>query len=153
VRRDEEIVLARMRGRSWRGIAAEHGLSERQCQAIMREYRESHPTIRGRDPMELLDEMLERWEGAQDQLAEIAATSKHDATRVGAIRTSLDAMRAQADLLVAVGVLPRDLGAFQREVDARQAVRTILGVFERHAVSIEAQDEIRAALSPNGSRG
>jgi hypothetical protein len=31
-------------------------------------------------------------------------------------------------------------------------VTTILGVFERHAVSIEAQEEIRAALSPNGAQ-
>jgi hypothetical protein len=152
VRRDDEIVMARMRGRSWRGIATEHGLSERQCQAIMREHRESNPTIRGRDPMELLDEMLERWEGAQDQLAEIAATSKHDATRVGAIRTSLDAMRAQAELLAAVGVLPRDMGTIKRGLDVPRAVTTIFDIFDRHAVPIEAQREIRAALSANGGR-
>jgi hypothetical protein len=94
-RRDDEIVKARMDGTSWRSIASEHSLSQRQCLTIMREYRQSIPTVRGRDPLELLDEMLERYEGAQDQLAEIAASSTHDTTRVGAIRTSLDGLTAQ----------------------------------------------------------
>jgi hypothetical protein len=152
--RDDEIVKARMCGRSWRGIAADHSLSERQCQAVMKEYRESNPTLRHRDPLELLDEMLERFEGAQDQLAEIAATSPHDATRVGAIRTALDAMRAQAQLLAAVGVLPRELREVRREVDARRVVTVILDVFQRHGVPVEAQREVVATLGArNGSVG
>ena len=106
--RDNEIVAARVRGQSWTTIAANYGLSERQCQTILQDYRASHPRLRQRDPIEIVDDMLDYYQGAQEELAEIAATSKHDATRVDAIRTRLDALAAQASLLRAVGVLPRD---------------------------------------------
>jgi hypothetical protein len=117
--RDNEIVAARMRGQSWMTIAANYGLSERQCQQILADYRASHPRLRQRDPIEIVDDMLDHYQGAQEELAEISATSKHDATRVGAIRTRLDALAAQASLLRAVGVLPRDLGVLRADIDAQ----------------------------------
>ncbi len=92
--RDNQIVAARMRGQSWTTIAANYGLSERQCENVLADYRASHPRLRERDPLELLDDMLDHYQGAQEELAEISATSKHDATRVGAIRTRLDALAA-----------------------------------------------------------
>jgi hypothetical protein len=82
VDRDNQIVRARMRGLSWATIAATCELSERQCQTILADYRASHPRLRERDPLELLDDMLVHYQGAQEELAEISATSKHDATRV-----------------------------------------------------------------------
>jgi hypothetical protein len=94
--RDNQIVAARMRGQSWTTIAANYGLSERQYQQVLADYRASHPRLRERDPLELLDDMLDHYQGAQEELAEISATSKHDATRVGAIRTRLEALAAQA---------------------------------------------------------
>ena len=150
VARDDAIVRARMRGRSWAAIANEHDLSERQCQEIMRAYRESHPRMRSRDPLELLDEMLERYEAAGEELAEISATSKHDATRVGAIRTRLDALVAQTNLLMLVGVLPRDLGQLRHDLDVQELARQTLAVFDRHGVSIEAKRELLLVLRANG---
>jgi hypothetical protein len=41
--RDNQIVAARMRGQSWTTIAANYGLSERQCQNVLADYRASHP--------------------------------------------------------------------------------------------------------------
>jgi hypothetical protein len=99
-----------MRGLSWSMIAESYGLSERQCQAILSDYRASHPRLRERDPIEIVDEMLDRYEATQEELALVSATTKHDATRVGAIRTRLHALDAQTNLLMLVGVLPRDLG-------------------------------------------
>ena len=49
--------------------------------------------------------MLDRYEAAQEELAIVSATTTHDATRVGAIRTRLDALASQANLLMMVGVL------------------------------------------------
>lgn len=152
-RRDDEIVRARMLGRSWASIATEHSLSQRQCQSIMREYRASNPTVRDRDPIELLDDMLERYEGAQDQLAEIAASSTHDATRVGAIRTSLEALRAQADLLVGVGVLPSSLNSFRLEADVKRTADAIFEALDRCEVPDAVYESIETALeSANGYR-
>jgi hypothetical protein len=146
VARDDAIVAERMRGRSWAAIANEHDLTERQCQAIMRAYRESHPLMRSRDPLELLDDMLERLQGAQEELAEISATTKHDATRVGAIRTRLVALAAQTNLLMLVGVLPGDLRQFRLDLDVQELARKTLAVFDEHGVPVEAKRALLLAL-------
>ena len=148
--RDNQIVAARMRGLLWATIAATHELSERQCQQILEDYRANHPRLRQRDPLELLDELLDGYQGAQEELAEISATSNHDATRVGAIRTRLDARVAQTNLLMLVGVLPRNLGQLRHDVDVQELARQTLAVFDRHGVSIEAKRELLLALRANG---
>ena len=112
----------------------------------MAEYRNSNPSLRHRDPIDVLDEMLERYEGAQDALASIASSTAHAATRVGAIRTSLDALRMQTDLLIAVGVLPRDLGALGVQQDTRRTVEGILDVLDRHQVEPSVERDMLAAI-------
>ncbi len=146
VARDDAIVCARMRGRSWAAIASAHDLSERQCQQILQDYRASHPRLRQRDPLELLDDMLDQYQGAQEELAEISATTKHDATRVGAIRTRLVALEAQTNVLMLVGVLPRDLGRFRFDLDVQELCRKTLAVFDAHGVPIEAKRALVLAL-------
>jgi hypothetical protein len=146
LRRDNQIVVARMRGMSWSTIASTFDLSERQCQAILADYRESHPRLRERDPIEILDEILDRYEAAQEELALVSATTKHDGTRVGAIRTRLDTMTAQANLLTAVGVLPRDAGVLRNHIDARLISRELIAILERYDVPDEACDDIIEAL-------
>jgi hypothetical protein len=79
---------------------------------------------------------------------EISATSKHDATRVGAIRTRLDALAAQTNLLMLVGVLPRNLGQLRHDVDVQELARQTLAVFDRHGVPIEAKRELLLVLRP-----
>jgi hypothetical protein len=144
--RDNQIVGARMRGLSWATIAATYELSERQCQAILADYRASQPRLRERDPVEIVDDMLDRYEAAQEELALVSATTKHDATRVGAIRTRLDALAAQANILMMVGVLPRDLGVLRNEIDARAIARDIATVMSRFNVSEDAQRAMVDAL-------
>jgi hypothetical protein len=142
LRRDDQIVTARMRGLSWSTIAATYDLSERQCQEILTDYRESHPRLRERDPIDILDDMLDRYDAAQEELALVSATTRHDATRVGAIRTRLDALAAQANLLMAVGVLPRNLGVLRDDIDAREIARALVGVIERYDIPHEAQQDV-----------
>ena len=146
--RDNEIVAARIRGQSWTTIAANYGLSERQCQNVLADYRASHPRLREPDPIEILDDMLDHYQGAQEEFAEISATSKHDATRVGAIRTRREALAAQASLLRAVGVLPRDLGVLRADIDAQAMAGQANDVLNRFGVSMEARRALLAALSP-----
>ena len=146
--RDNEIVAARIRGQSWTTIAANYGLSERQCQQILADYRASHPRLRQRDPIEIVDDTLDHYQGAQEESAEISATRKHDATRVGALRTRLDALGAQANLLRAVGVLPRDLGVLRADIDAQAMAPQANDVFNRLGVSVDARRALFNALSP-----
>ena len=149
IARDNEIVAARMRGLSWTTIAGSFGLTERQCQHILADYRASHPRLRERDPIEIVDDMLDIYQGAQEELAEISATTTHAATRVGAIRTRLDAQAAQINLLMLVGVLPRDLGQLRHDLDVQELARQTLAVFDRHGVSIEAKRELLLVLRAN----
>ena len=146
--RDNEIVAARMRGLSWATIAGSFGLTERQCQNILADYRASHPRLRERDPIEIVEDMIDRYEAAQEELALVSATTKHDATRVGAIRTRLAALAEQANLLMLVGVLPRDLGVLRAEIDAQAMAQQAMDVLDRFGVPMEGRRALIAALSP-----
>ena len=148
--RDNQIVAACMRGLSWTTIAARYELSERQCQQILANYRASHPRLRERDPIEILDDMLDRSEAAQEELALVSATTKQDATRVGAIRTRLNALDAQTNLLILVGVLPRDLGQLRLDLDVQELARKILAVFDEFDVPIEARRALLVVLKSTG---
>jgi hypothetical protein len=66
-------------------------------------------------------------------------TTKHDATRVGAIRTRLGALEAQANLLMLVGVLPRDLGVLRTDIDAQAMAGQAIDVLNRFGVPLEAR--------------
>ena len=150
--RDNGIVAARMRGLSWVTIAARYGLSERQCQTILADYRASHPRLRERDPVEILDDMLDAYAAAQEDLAMVAATTKHDATKAGAIRTRIDALAAQTHLLMQVGVLPRDLGVLRADIDVRAMAREMVAVLNEFEVPVEARRGCltRSAPAKNG---
>ena len=148
--RDNEIVAGRMRGLSWPTIAARYELTERQCQHVLADFRASHPRLRERDPIEIVDDMLERYEAAQEELALVSATTNHDATRVGAIRTRLAALEAQANLLMLVGVLPRDLGQLRHDLDVQQLATNILAVFAEYNVPIEVKQALLRVLKRNG---
>ena len=150
--RDNHIVAARMRGLSWATIAATHELSERQCQTILADYRGSHPRLRERDPIEILNDMLDRYEAAQEELALVSATTKHEATRVGAIRTRLDALAAQTKLLIAVGVLPRDLGVLRHDIEVRAIAGEMVAVLTKFEVPVEARRALLDALSTRKNR-
>ena len=83
-------------------------------------------------------------------MSEISATTTHAATRVGAIRTRLEALARQTDLLMVVGVLPRDLGRLRVDVDVQVLTTAILDVFNRHGVSVEVTRDLLLVLKGNG---
>jgi hypothetical protein len=149
--RDAAIVAARSEGLSWEAIAAEHGVSARQCRTIVNEYGKAGITPRLRDPVEVVDQMLERYEDFQERLILIADSATNDSARVGAIRAAIDAMRSQAELMQAIGVLPRDLGQMKVEIDVRHVARAAIDVLDRNGVPVEVQRELIAAVSGDRS--
>jgi hypothetical protein len=147
VQRDRALVADRNRGLTWSAIALRHGLQERQARQIYAEWRDSEePTLVQRDPVQWLEETLDRYESIIGELASTAESADNTAARVGALKAQMDAMGRQTELLVASGLLPRNLGVVRYEIDMRKAAQTILRVLEEHGVGSDVLRDIREAL-------
>lgn len=140
------MVRARARGLGWAEISARLALSERQCRRVVAEFRETGPRLHEMDPVETIEEALEQFDSAIEDLALLAEKSQHDGVRLGATRSRLDALRGKLELMRAVGVLPRDLGRLKIEVDVRHTARAILDVFEAYSVPHEVQEAVVEAV-------
>jgi hypothetical protein len=153
VTRDRAVVIDRLNGLSWPIVAQRNGLRERQCRAIFTEWRsQEKSTLDERDPVEWLEEALDRYEAIISRLALTAEVADNDAARVGALRAQMDAMSRQTELLVASGLLPRNLGVVKYQTDVRRAGKVIHDVLVAHGVSEEALLEIRDCLRDAESR-
>jgi hypothetical protein len=140
--RNFAVFEARVRGIAWARIATEHGISERQAQRLYAEQRENRPSLASRDPVEAVEELLDGYDAALEDLALLGRDTSHDGTRLGAIRGRLDVIRAKYELLAAVGVLPADLGRLSVEIDVRRTMDTMIEVLERHGVDEAVFDEL-----------
>jgi hypothetical protein len=146
--RNLRIVEDRARGLGWSRIARNHDVTDRHARRIVAEYRESEPSLLERDPVEVVEETLAAYEAAIDDLADLAAETDHDSTRLGAIKARLDVHHARIDLLRTVGVLPRDLGAVGVVLDARRIAVRLTEVLGRDGVSESVRSDILDAIDP-----
>ena len=135
--RNCEIITARIRGLSWATIARTYGLSERQCQQILRDYRGTNPTLRHHDPLDIIDGVIEGLQGAIEELALISATTRSDSVRVSAINAKLNVHAQIVKTLQTIGVLPNDLGVLRFEVDARIMAERVIGVIDQYNLPAE----------------
>jgi hypothetical protein len=151
VQRDRALVADRNRGLTWSVVARRHGLQERQARQIYAEWRDSEePALVQRDPVEWLEETLDRYDSIIGELASTAECADNTAARVGALKAQMDAMSRQTELLVASGLLPRNLGVVRYETDMRQAARTIVAVLRQHGVRPDVLRDIQQALRTPG---
>lgn len=144
--RDADIVAARLRGLGWAQIARTYGLTVRRVQQIFAAWRQENKTLRHQDPLDIVDELLEQYQGAAEELALVAVNADNTSARVGAIRARMEAMKNIAELLQAVGVLPKDLGTLRVEMDVRYVAETILRVFDEEDVPERVQQRILQVL-------
>jgi DNA-binding Lrp family transcriptional regulator len=155
--RNSEIVAAKLRGIPWSTISETFGVSPRQCKNIMKQYRETNPTLRHHDPVDIVDELLEGYQGIIEELALVSARSNNDAVRVGAINAKMSAYGKVAELLQAIGVLPHDLGQLRVVIDGRMVAESVVdvlrefregGVIEGQVME-ELEDRLIEALEGN----
>lgn len=147
--RNASIFEARIRGFGWTEIALEHGVSKRQAQRIHADVCQASPKQRvRRDPEEAVEELLAGYDAAIADYAALARDSKHDGTRLGALRGRIEMQVAKFEAMMATGVLPSSLGQVAAVIDGRQTAEKIIAVFDRHGVSMEAKREVRLALDP-----
>lgn len=144
--RNMKIVAARARRTPWSKIAATNGLSIRRCQQVWEEWKTHNPTLREHDPIEIVDELLMGYQAALEDFDATVQVAGHDAVRVGALNGKLRAYREMAELLQAIGVLPKDLGTLQIHIDAQVTAERVLSVLERAGVPESVYDELLRAL-------
>jgi hypothetical protein len=142
VGRDRQVVADRLRGLTWSTIAQRHALSERHCREIVEQWRVSQPALDELDPLELVQEALERREALIEEFALLAERSKHEAVRLGALKARHAALIDYTGLLMACGLLPRSLGRAAVEIDVRRLTQHILDVFDRYGVDEAARRDL-----------
>jgi len=141
------VVADRSRGLSWPVIANRHGLTEHQAREAYATWRESEKAaIADREPLEVVYDLLGRYEAIQGELALIAQTAPTSSARVSALRAQMDAMTRQTELMQASGLLPRRLGQLRVEHDVRITAARIIEIFEQYGVPEEAKKAVVAAI-------
>lgn len=153
--RIDRIVADRARGLRWATIGARHGVSARQAQRLWKEAARADPGApTAEDSLDRVHERLDQYEAAIEELALLSEQTKHDGVRLGAIRARVDVIERHTQLLIALGLLPYDLGDLRADSDLRHAARAIIDVLERHRAPLEMVREMRIALGyPDGSNG
>jgi hypothetical protein len=142
VDRDRQVVADCLRGLTWATIAQRHGLSERHCREIVEQWRVSQPALDQLDPLELIQEALERRETLIEEFALLAEGSNHEAVRLGALKARHAALIDYTGLLIACGLLPPSLGQAAVEIDVHRLTQHILDVFDRYGVDEAARRDL-----------
>lgn len=133
--RDANIVRDHLRGASFEFLAKKHEVTTRRAREIWEKWRQENPaSYKGRDPIVLVQSMLERLEAWVEQLAEVADGAEADATRISAINSQVAVMTRSAELMQATGILPHNLGTLRLELDVQLlAVRLVTVLTEKGA--------------------
>jgi hypothetical protein len=126
-------------------------VSDRQARRIVADYRASLPALHEHDPMEVVEETLEAYGAAIEDLSLLAERTDHDSTKLGAIRARLDVHHARIDLMRTIGVLPHNLGYMSVAIDLRKIAARLLDVFDRAEISEQVMDHIMEAIDPRAA--
>ena len=143
LKRDAKIVADRARGLGWALIGDRHKLTERQCQSIWAHYRDSQPQPGETDPLAAVMEAIASYDAIIEDLALVAEKAAHDGVRLGARCTAIE---QKIVLMRLLGLLPRDLGLFEYELDVRRMTEVIYGVCQKHGAYLEFYRDLAVAL-------
>lgn len=147
-KRNAALIADRAKGHDWKRVAEKHDVSVRHAKRIWAEEKALRiPELREEDALDVVYEMLRRYEEWQNQLAVVTEVSE-GAVKIGAIRAQMDCEARKAELRQATGLLPKHLGKLAVEWDVRFVVRQVVAVLEKHDASPEFQREMLAALKP-----
>lgn len=142
VERDRQIVAAKARSLSDATVADTFKVSERTVRDVMTAFRKGQPTLKSVDPIEVVEQVLFELRGSIEELAMVAATTKNDNVRVGAIKARIEALNQTTALMQATGVLPHDLGTLKVDMDVRAFAATVLKVFADEGIPDEVVDKV-----------
>lgn len=144
--RIDAIVASRIRGIGWARIAAEHKITERHARRLYTERRAEARARPAPDPVALVQELLDGYDAAIEDLALLARDAPNDAVRLGAINSRVKAVTARTELLMVVGALPEDLGDIRLTLDADLFTERVFGVLKRAGLPQAVWDELEEVL-------
>jgi hypothetical protein len=151
VRRDAEIVADRARGLTWPTIAERNRISERQARRAWTDWIRRAP-LEAVDPLRALQDAVAQLDALVEDLVLLAESTANDSVRLGAIKSRWLIIADRFRLMSYTGLLPRDLGLYRTELDARRLVDAIFRAFDEHAVSRDAREAVLAALRSESLR-
>lgn len=144
--RHSTVISLRAQGRSWATIEKETGLGQRQCRKIWKAFvDEGKLDVQQTDPVAVVFEQITRLDRDIETLADIGINGDNDNARVGALRAKAQLMAQQTELLQAVGLMPKNLGKIQVEVEQRYVIQQLM-VFIDEFVAPDRMDEAEAKL-------
>ena len=146
VERDRQIVAAKARSLSDATVADTFNVDESTVREVMAQWRETQPSLRSVDPIDVVEQVLFELRGSIEELAVISSTTKNDNVRVGAIDKKLKAMQQMTALMQATGVLPNDLGTLKVDMDVRAFAATVLRVFADEGIPPEVVAKIMGEI-------
>jgi transcriptional regulator with XRE-family HTH domain len=144
--RHVEVVTLFARGLSKAQIARKLQLDTGHVSRIIKDFRESNPTLRSVDPLDVIDQMLMGYQQDLEDLAAVAENAKNPTAVVGAINARMAARDRIIALLQSTGALPHDLGKLSIELDVRHIAVQLVAILERHGVPEPVQRELLTAL-------
>ena len=145
--RDARIVAAKLRGRTWPSIAAEHDLTARQAQRIFAEWRERQPGLQDGDAIVELEELIAIQTQAIADLAEVAERDVQDSVKVAAISRRVEIAERRF-------VCQGSFGGLRAEAEARELLDRFLRACTTHRdiVPTALADDFRAILAELDAR-
>jgi hypothetical protein len=145
VARDERVAVDRARGLRWSTIARRHQISERHARELWKQRLDTEPLER-LDGTEAIAEALVQVEQVIEDFALLSEATRHDAVRLGALRSRMAALGVRVSLLRLGGYLPFTPRAAMVEADIRRMGADVVRVLERHAVADAVVDDLLEAL-------
>jgi hypothetical protein len=114
------------------------------CRKIWRE-RRSAEGFRSLRPAEVVDEVVAQLESVVEELAELAAATRNDAVRLGAIKARAATLHQKIELLWALGRVPI-APRLRWELGMEATANKVLAIFNRYEVPDAAVHELVDAL-------
>jgi hypothetical protein len=137
--RAAEVTAMRQSGVSWSRIAAEVGLSVRQCQNVYSDQMAVEGDAAEGDAA--VEELIALLSQAVEDFAVIVRRTTHDGYRASALRGLVETAMTRLAVLRAAGRAPRSLAAPALTQQMQVVLREFAAMLGRHDVPDEVLDE------------
>lgn len=164
VARHNEVIRLRLRGLTWAQIVEKTGLGDSAARAAWYAWTaDEKVALVSEDPLDVVMEQIAGFRELRSMAANVYEESegvlveeskggklvmigKSPTARIGALRLMMDLRAREIDLRQETGLLPRNLGKFQVEIDVRYVVDQLVQIMVKYDMPPAAQDEMLQLL-------